>query len=601
MPAAYLEQNAELAYAGNVYVAQGRTVDTAHLVVAEGMTRDLLYVGMTRGRERNVAHVVTGPADPADLSREERDAYTAAAIIRAAGLLEQGQRAAALAVELEPPEPEGMRERDTWESVIAAAMERDEPIGTATEAMRAAADFPVHTRHLYEIREAFWWKDVAPQIDDMVRQRIGDHDYQRYLSDPERPAFLQELRRHEIGGRPITDVLDSITAAPLDGARSVAAVLHGRAGKEPAPARGDTTTWAERTGHATPEVRAVDTELDRRQAELGEQLAAEAPRWAVQAWGQPPAEPGALLEDWKQRAAVVESYRELAGITDPAQAIGPAPARQAGMSEAFAASVRALQLPDDAAMVKAMGRGELEARVREYARAEAAAPADLSKEIRHSDGARDYTARQAEAARGAGNETLARSAAALADAIAAEGEQMRIAQAARDEWAEATAPKAEAADAARAELGTRGTPRWDEPRPEAQAGGVRADQAEEVREVQAVDPAQAERWRTAQAELADLIREENRTLDRMPEAEREALPDSLGDWMEQRVAELAQADADRPRPTPERGPRHRPSWRPTSTPKRSPSWPPLKPTSRRSTTTWPAHRRALLSETSSEP
>jgi hypothetical protein len=29
-------------------------------------------------------------------------------------------------------------------------------MGTATEAMRAAADFPVRTRHLYEIREAFW-------------------------------------------------------------------------------------------------------------------------------------------------------------------------------------------------------------------------------------------------------------------------------------------------------------------------------------------------------------------------------------------------------------------------------------------------------------
>jgi hypothetical protein len=41
-----------------------------------------------------------------------------------------------------------------------------------------------------------------------------------------------------------------------------------------------------------------------------------------------------------------------------------------------------------------------------------------------------------------------------------------------------------------------------------------------------------------------LIRGENRTLDRMPEVEREALPDSLGTWMEQRVAELAPAEAD---------------------------------------------------------
>jgi hypothetical protein len=235
VPYAYLEEHAELAYAGNVYVAQGRTVDNAHLVVAEGMTRDLLYVGMTRGREENLAHVVTGPADPADLSREERQAYTQAAIIRAARLAEAGDLDGAqeIAYHLEALEPEGMRERPPWELVIAAAMERDDTLGTATEAMRAAADFPVNTRHLYEIAEAGWWLDVVPQIDDMVRQRIRWDDYQRYLNDPERPAFLQELRRHEIGGRPIADVLDAVTARPLDGARSVAAVLHGRAGKNP--------------------------------------------------------------------------------------------------------------------------------------------------------------------------------------------------------------------------------------------------------------------------------------------------------------------------------------------------------------------------------
>jgi AAA domain len=225
-----------VAYAGNVFVAQGRTVDTTHLVVSEGMTRDLLYVGMTRGREENLAHVVTGPPDPADLSREERRAYTRAAIMRAAGLARNGDMQGALEVSLDPPEPEGMRERDTWESVIAAAMEHDDPAGTAIDAMRTAQEFPVHMRHLYEIREAYWWKDVVPQIDDMVRQRITWADYQRYLNDPERPAFLQELRRHEIGGRRIEDVLDSITAMPLDGARSIAAVLHGRAGKnQPRP------------------------------------------------------------------------------------------------------------------------------------------------------------------------------------------------------------------------------------------------------------------------------------------------------------------------------------------------------------------------------
>jgi hypothetical protein len=300
----------------------------------------------------------------------------------------------------------------------------------------------------------------------MVRQRIRWDDYQRYLKDPERPAFLQELRSHEIGGRPIADVLDSITETPFDGLRSVAAGLHGRLGKEPAPARGDTTTWAERTGQATPVIREADAGLDRRQAELGGQLAAE---------------PGALREDWMQRAALVESYRELAGITDPAVAIGLSPSRQAGMSEAFAASVRALELPDDAALVKAMGRGELEASVREYARAEAVAPADVRPQIDLSDGVRQDSLDRAEAARKAGNEALARSAEALAQRLDAERDRLQVADAARLEWEEATATKAEAASAARAELEARGPARWDQYRPE--------PQAIEVPEAQAAEPA----------------------------------------------------------------------------------------------------------------
>jgi len=64
VPRSYLACNAELAYAGNVHVAQGRTVDTAHLLVTESLSRQALYVGMTRGRESNTAHVVTGNTAP---------------------------------------------------------------------------------------------------------------------------------------------------------------------------------------------------------------------------------------------------------------------------------------------------------------------------------------------------------------------------------------------------------------------------------------------------------------------------------------------------------------------------------------------------------
>jgi hypothetical protein len=64
VPRAYLARSAELAYAGNVHVAQGRTVDTAHLLVTDTLSRQALYVGMTRGRQANTAHVVTANTAP---------------------------------------------------------------------------------------------------------------------------------------------------------------------------------------------------------------------------------------------------------------------------------------------------------------------------------------------------------------------------------------------------------------------------------------------------------------------------------------------------------------------------------------------------------
>ena len=64
MPLTYLAANAELDYAGNTHVGQGRTVDTAHLLVSDTLTRQSLYVGMTQGRESNTAHVVTGSTVP---------------------------------------------------------------------------------------------------------------------------------------------------------------------------------------------------------------------------------------------------------------------------------------------------------------------------------------------------------------------------------------------------------------------------------------------------------------------------------------------------------------------------------------------------------
>jgi exodeoxyribonuclease V alpha subunit len=68
LPREYVRDHVELAYASTAYGAQGQTVDSAHLVVGEGTGAAAAYVAMTRGRHRNVAHLV---ADSADQARQQ--------------------------------------------------------------------------------------------------------------------------------------------------------------------------------------------------------------------------------------------------------------------------------------------------------------------------------------------------------------------------------------------------------------------------------------------------------------------------------------------------------------------------------------------------
>src|SRR5665647_1387034 len=65
LPAGYVQDHLELAYATTVYGAQGHTVAQAHLLVGEHTGAAAAYVGMTRGRETNIAHLVAGSVEDA--------------------------------------------------------------------------------------------------------------------------------------------------------------------------------------------------------------------------------------------------------------------------------------------------------------------------------------------------------------------------------------------------------------------------------------------------------------------------------------------------------------------------------------------------------
>lgn len=65
LPPAYVHEHVELAYATTAYGAQGSTVDTCNVVIGDHTGAASAYVGMTRGRERNVAHLVAESLDDA--------------------------------------------------------------------------------------------------------------------------------------------------------------------------------------------------------------------------------------------------------------------------------------------------------------------------------------------------------------------------------------------------------------------------------------------------------------------------------------------------------------------------------------------------------
>ncbi len=333
VPAAYLEQNAELAYAGNVHVAQGRTVDTGHLLVSPTLTRESLYVGMTRGWQRNTAHVVT-PQLPSQPGQEPRYAHP--------------------------------------ETVLAAAMDREDAQLTATETIREAQAWATNSQRLFEIFDELARRESYPAFDAALKARLSEAEYQRYLTDPQRPVLQAQLRGAEATRHDVDAVLDEVTRQPFTGARSIAAVLHGRVRKLDLP-EGRTTAWEERmpkawrehaareaeTARDDPEEprppsedlaaagRGVTADLALRRLEIGAAAADKPPAWAVRYLGMPPREPGALRDDWISRVGLVASYREAAGHTDPVQAVGPAPVGRPVLREAYLASVAALEMQEE--------------------------------------------------------------------------------------------------------------------------------------------------------------------------------------------------------------------------------------------------------------
>jgi hypothetical protein len=255
IPQSYLAHNAELAYAGNVHVAQGRTVDTAHLLATATLSRQALYVGMTRARESNTAHVVTGnTATPGH---------------------EPCQQAAP-------------------EAVLAGVLQRDGDDLPATVQIRQAREWAGGTGHLLTLWSAAVRQTLYPAIDEQITARLTGSEACRYQQEPSRPVLQHTLREAQLAGYDIGNLIDQITAAPMDGAQSIASALHGRLQHLRLPAPGPAVTWAQRTPANAPALaRDLAAGLDARRRELAERSLAN-PRTLAHPPPRTTAQPGRL-------------------------------------------------------------------------------------------------------------------------------------------------------------------------------------------------------------------------------------------------------------------------------------------------------------------
>jgi conjugative relaxase-like TrwC/TraI family protein len=446
LPGSYVNTHVTLAYASTVHAAQGRTVDAGYGVLGAGSDAASAYVQMTRGRDTNVAFMVTRTvAEGADTGETHTVAPRTASDV--------------LTDVIRPPEVQANR---------TALTEAED----AAETARATG---THLDPLIEVIGESLTGRVAGWLDQLAAAGVlPEHHRVAFAADDARGSLEQLLRAAELAGHDPAHVLrDAVTGGSLDKSASVAQVLHFRirtALKDTLAPR--VAGYVDLLPRHLPEpartgLTALAVAADARRIELGAELSAAPPQWAREALGPVPAEEAGRAE-WQRRAGWAGSYRELVGHTDDTDPLGAAP--PAGLAEKhalFRTAHNALDLPYAGADEETLSEGRLRNRVAAYAREEAWAPRYVADELeathtalhRHRTDATVWAAR-AEAAEDPHTRSQHQAAAAAAR-DQAEGLEWRVrelemADDARGVWWVETAVTRDNAERARVALGLRG-------------------------------------------------------------------------------------------------------------------------------------------------
>lgn len=426
LPASYVAEHVTLAYASTVHAAQGRTVGTTHSVISGGWGTAQAYVGLTRGRDSNTAWMVTTPTstDSPPGEAQEVESRTGRAVL--ADVVEHDQRVRSALAEREQQELEARSEftvagqlilgiNQSCAGTTSALLDRLEADGTITSTQRVAL--------------------------------AGDEA----MSAVERLLRAAELDGHDRG-----ELLAEVLAGrSLASARDPGRVLHHRLHHHlqvdstvdsfrdliPATARPEHRVWLDERAEAA----------DERRRELGEQIAEEAPAWAVATLGPVPDDALQRL-DWEDKAGWAAAYREIAQHEDAADPLGPAPA--AGLAEKHAiwrTAHAALGMVDRGPDEGAMSEGQLRVRVAAYEREKVWAPVPVQAALAATAEAADE--RRVDAVLYGEHGTVDAAAVVTeAESLAERAARLAEADAVRQRWADEVAKTREAATRARAEL-----------------------------------------------------------------------------------------------------------------------------------------------------
>ena len=172
--------------------------------------------------------------------------------------------------------------------------------GPAGHIERLPKDWVGGTGHLLNLWTAAVRQTLHPQIDEQIKARLTESEAWRYEHEHSRQALQHKLRAAQLAGHDTGALIDQITAAPMDRARSIASVLHYRLQQLALPDLRPDVTWAQRTpASVPPAAHELAAALDDRARALGERMAASPEPWLARRLGvlAPGASP-ALREEY---------------------------------------------------------------------------------------------------------------------------------------------------------------------------------------------------------------------------------------------------------------------------------------------------------------